>query len=173
MELPLGFDAPQNGSCKLYVLCLNKSLYGLKQAGYNWFAKICNGLMDGNFTQSNINACAFFGKGCIVSTYVDDCIIVADLMNHIEHLLHPYTTARRVLFFMMKDQSTNTWVSTLSSSTIPPSISHNHFLLSVYQPFLELTMVTRMNKTLQLVNLFSIKIWMGFLASTRGNIVVR
>jgi hypothetical protein len=35
MELLLGFDAPQNGSRKLYVLHLNKSLYGLKQAGYN------------------------------------------------------------------------------------------------------------------------------------------
>ncbi len=30
MELTLGFDAPENGSQKLYVLCLNKSLYGLK-----------------------------------------------------------------------------------------------------------------------------------------------
>ena len=29
MELPLGFDAPQNESHKLYVLCLNKRLYGL------------------------------------------------------------------------------------------------------------------------------------------------
>jgi hypothetical protein len=66
MEFLLGFDAPQNGSCKLYVLCLNKSLYGLKQASYNWFAKLCNGLMDHGFTQSNINACIFFGQGCIV-----------------------------------------------------------------------------------------------------------
>jgi hypothetical protein len=40
MELPLGFDAPQNGSHKLYVLCLNKSLYGFKQTGYNWFVKL-------------------------------------------------------------------------------------------------------------------------------------
>jgi hypothetical protein len=56
MELHLGFDAPQNGSCKLYVLCLNKSLYGLKQAGYNWFAKLRNGMMDHGFTQSNIDA---------------------------------------------------------------------------------------------------------------------
>jgi hypothetical protein len=29
MELLLGFDAPLNGNCKLYVLRLNKSLYGL------------------------------------------------------------------------------------------------------------------------------------------------
>ncbi len=87
MELLLGFDAPQNGSRKLYVLCLNKSLYGLKQAGYNWFAKLRNGLMDRGFNQSNIDACVFFGKGCIVLTYVDDCIIVAESMVCIEQLI--------------------------------------------------------------------------------------
>ena len=38
--MELGFDAPQNGSRKFYVLHWNKSLYGLKQAGYNWFAKL-------------------------------------------------------------------------------------------------------------------------------------
>ncbi len=50
MELQLGFDTPENGSKKLFVLCLNKSLYGLKQAGYNWFAKLSNGLNDRGFT---------------------------------------------------------------------------------------------------------------------------
>jgi hypothetical protein len=79
MEVPLGFEAPLNGNRKLYVLRLNKSLYGLKQAGYNWFAKLCNGLLDRGFTtQSNIDACVFFGKGCIVLTYVDDCIFWGD-----------------------------------------------------------------------------------------------
>ncbi len=33
MELPLGFDASDNESQKFYVLRLNKSIYGLKQAG--------------------------------------------------------------------------------------------------------------------------------------------
>jgi hypothetical protein len=60
MELPLGFDAPQSGNRKLYFLQLNKSLYGLKQAGYNWFAKLHNGYLDRGFTQSNIDACVFF-----------------------------------------------------------------------------------------------------------------
>jgi hypothetical protein len=87
MELLLGFDAPQNENQKLYVLQLNKSLYGLKQAGYNWFAKLCNGLLNCGFTQSNINAYVFFGKGCIVLTYVDDCIIVGDSMDCIEALI--------------------------------------------------------------------------------------
>ncbi len=62
MELPLGFVAPQIGNQKLYVLWLNKSLYGLNQAGYNWFAKLCNRLLDHGFMQSNIDACIFFGK---------------------------------------------------------------------------------------------------------------
>jgi hypothetical protein len=87
IELLLGFNAPQNRNQKLYVLQLNKSLYGFKQAGCNWFAKLCNGLLDHGFTQSNIDACVFFGKGCIVLTYVDDCIIVGDSMGCIEALM--------------------------------------------------------------------------------------
>jgi hypothetical protein len=49
MELPIGFDAPEGENCTSYVLKLNKSLYGLKQAGYNWFAKLSNGLQDWGF----------------------------------------------------------------------------------------------------------------------------
>jgi len=72
MELPLGFDAPDSQNQKHYVLRLNKSLYGLKQAGYNWFAKLSNGLKDRGFVPSSIDPCVFFGQGCIVLTYVDD-----------------------------------------------------------------------------------------------------
>jgi hypothetical protein len=46
MELPIGFDTPNNEERRFYVLKLNKSLYGLKQAGYNWFIKLSNGLQD-------------------------------------------------------------------------------------------------------------------------------
>jgi hypothetical protein len=87
MELPLGFDAPDNENHKHYVLRLNKSLYGLKQAGYNWFAKLSNGLEDHGFVPSSVDPCVFFGKGCIVLTYVDDCIIVADSMIWIDELI--------------------------------------------------------------------------------------
>jgi hypothetical protein len=87
MELPLGFDAPDSQHWKLYVLQLNKSLYGLKQAGYNWFAKLSNGLEDRGFVPSSVDPCVFFGQGCIVLTYVDDCIIVGDSMHRIDALI--------------------------------------------------------------------------------------
>jgi hypothetical protein len=87
MELPLGLDTSDNESPKFYMLCLNKSLYGLKQAGYNWFAKLSNGLQDRGLVPSSVDPCEFFGKGCIVSIYVDNCIIVADSMNWIEELI--------------------------------------------------------------------------------------
>ncbi len=87
MELPIGFDAPNSDNRKFYVLRLNKSLYGLKQAGYNWFAKLSNGLQDRGFVQSNIDPCVFFGTGCIIFTYVDDCIIVGDMVDCINKLI--------------------------------------------------------------------------------------
>jgi hypothetical protein len=87
MELPLGFDAPDSQNQKHYVLQLNKSLYGSKQAGYNWFAKLSNGFEDHGFVPSSIDPCVFFGQGCIVLTYVDNCIIVGDSMHQIDALI--------------------------------------------------------------------------------------
>jgi hypothetical protein len=89
MELPLGLDAhPDSQSWKHYVLQLNKILYGMKQAGYNWFAKLSNCLEDRSFDPSSVDPCVFFGQGCIVLTYVDnDCIIVGDSMQGINALI--------------------------------------------------------------------------------------
>jgi hypothetical protein len=50
---------------RCYVLKLNKSLYGLKQAGYNWFKKLCDSLIACDFIQSQVNKCIFFRKDCI------------------------------------------------------------------------------------------------------------
>jgi hypothetical protein len=66
---------------------IEKSLYGLKQAGYNWFAKLCSGLLDHGCLQSNIDACVFFGQGCIILSYVDDCTIVGDSTSHTDMLI--------------------------------------------------------------------------------------
>jgi hypothetical protein len=61
-------------------LKLNKSLYGLKQASFNWYEKLKSGLLVRGFNQSQIDPCLYFKKGMLIITYVDDCIIVANLM---------------------------------------------------------------------------------------------
>jgi hypothetical protein len=62
-------------------------IYGLKQVGNNWFAKLSNGLQHWEFVPSSVDPCVLFGKDCIVLTYVDDCIIVANLMIWIDELI--------------------------------------------------------------------------------------
>ncbi len=78
MELPAGVN-PTNvsdGDWRCYVLNLNKSPYGLKQAGYNWFEKLHKGLITRNFIQSQVDKCVFFQKDCIILMYGDNCIIL-------------------------------------------------------------------------------------------------
>jgi hypothetical protein len=87
MELPIGFDAPNNENQKHCFLRLNKSLYGLKQAGYNWFAKLSNGLQDCGFVQNSVDPCIFFGHKCIVLTYVDNCILIGNTQDWLNALV--------------------------------------------------------------------------------------
>jgi hypothetical protein len=78
MELPVGVnpvDVSDIDHCR-YDLKLNKRLYGLKQAGFNWFEKLLEGLITRDFIQSQVNKCVSFCKDCIILTYVDDCIIL-------------------------------------------------------------------------------------------------
>jgi hypothetical protein len=78
MELPAGVNPidVSDGDRRRYVLKLNKSLYGLKQAGFNWFEKLREGLITRDFIQGQVDKCVFFRKDGIVLTYVDDCIIL-------------------------------------------------------------------------------------------------
>ena len=74
MELPVGFD---NNGCKgKHVLKLNKYVYRLKQAAYNWFQLLKSGLESRGYEhQSSTDNCVFQSKESIVLVYVDDCII--------------------------------------------------------------------------------------------------
>ena len=90
MELPAGVvpadDIDENR--RRYVLRLNKSLYGLKQAGHNWFEKLRTGLTDRNFVQSQVDKCVFYRDGCIVLTYVDDCILLGHSIQLIDSVIN-------------------------------------------------------------------------------------
>ena len=71
-ELPWGFHVP--GDRRFYVLKLKKNLYGLSDAGFNWFNYLSTGLKNRNFIPSKIDPCVFYREDMILITYVDDCI---------------------------------------------------------------------------------------------------
>ena len=89
MEHPAGISPTDDvdANCHKYVLHLNKSMYGLKQAGHNWFEKLRTGLEARGFIQSQVDKCVFFKNGCIVLTYVDDCIIVGSSMALVDSVI--------------------------------------------------------------------------------------
>jgi hypothetical protein len=83
MYLPIGFQVDTENESKCYILKLNKSLYGLKQASLNWFKKLEQGLIDHGFHPSAIDSCLYVKKAMIIITYIDDCINVSNSMKDI------------------------------------------------------------------------------------------
>ena len=75
MEIPFGFTYDES---RRYVLKLEKNLYGLKQAAYNWYEMLKGGLEARGFQVCNSDNCIFFRKDAIVLTYVDDCVIFTE-----------------------------------------------------------------------------------------------
>jgi hypothetical protein len=62
MYLPIGFQVDTENKSKCYILKLNKSLYGLKQASLNWFEKLKQNLIDHGFHPSAIDPCLYFKR---------------------------------------------------------------------------------------------------------------
>jgi len=86
MRIPAGFHISDhslsfsdgkwtNSNKRDHVLKLKKNLYGLKQAGSNWFCTLREGLLTHRFMQSKINPCLFLRKDVIFVVYIDDCLL--------------------------------------------------------------------------------------------------
>ncbi len=95
MDIPAGMHlkgyAIENQS-RLYVLKLNKSLYGLKQASTNWYEMLTKGLIDCGFVQSKVDPCVFIRSDAIVLVYVDDCIVISPKEGVIADFITSLTT---------------------------------------------------------------------------------
>ena len=76
MRLPIGCFVNGDPNVK-YVCRLEKNVYGLKNAGYNWFKLLSQGLSDRGFKPSMIDGCLFIRKDCFLLVYVDDIIVLS------------------------------------------------------------------------------------------------
>jgi hypothetical protein len=76
MELPIRFQMIEDPDhSQLYMLKLKKNLYGLKQASFNWYEKMQDGLKDRGFKPSKVDQCLYMKDGMVILVYVDDCTV--------------------------------------------------------------------------------------------------
>ena len=99
MEVPQGYELPKSQQGQ--ILRLMRPLYGLKQSGREWNAKIKKELSSMNFIPINSDGCVFanFEKHVIIALYVDDLLILSKSMTNIN-------AVKKQLFkrFNMKDE---------------------------------------------------------------------
>ena len=83
VQMPKGFR--KRGT----ILKLRRSLYGLKQSPRNFFNHLKDNLQSKtlNFIQSQHDPCLFFGKNCIIITYVDDCLFFSKDIQEIDRVI--------------------------------------------------------------------------------------
>ena len=74
IDIPAGFHV-EDGNQEEFVLKLKKTLYGLKQAGLNWFETLRAHLISIGFKQSISDPCHFHRGDLVLICYVDDCLL--------------------------------------------------------------------------------------------------
>ena len=82
IKQPTGFvKYGENGEdlvCKL-----NKSLYGLKQSGRNWYNTLSEFLLCNNFVKNEMDPCAYSDNDAIIIFWVDDILIASASMDKV------------------------------------------------------------------------------------------
>ena len=93
MHHPPGYKVPGAGMC---VLCLVKTLYGLKQSGRHWYQKLHSIFLSLKFSQCRVDQAVFvkWDKAkrelTIVTVHVDDCTMTVTI-HHTFFLVAPQT----------------------------------------------------------------------------------
>ena len=67
---------------------LQNNLNGLKQVGHNWFEKLYIVLGNLSIKPSKVDPCVFIGYDIIVLVYVDNCLIVLQDKDKINHFIY-------------------------------------------------------------------------------------
>jgi len=105
MQHPPGYKVPGAGT---YILCLVKTLYGLKQSGRHWYQKLCSIFLSLKFSQCRVDQAVFIKwdkvkrKLTIVAMHVDNCTMTATTICLIQELkdgLHQHVEVTNFFFF--------------------------------------------------------------------------
>ena len=81
MQHPLGYKSLDAGTC---ILCLVRTLYGLKQSGRRWYQKLSSIFKSLRFMQCGVGQAIYFkvivskGKLTVMVVHVDNCTIVVN-----------------------------------------------------------------------------------------------
>lgn len=117
MKAPDGFPNPHHRVCKL-----KKSIYGLKQASRQWFAKLTGALLSQGFSQSKNDYSMFIHRQdkdlTILIVYVDDLLITGSNSTLITHLKHFLATT-----FSIKDLGKARYFLGFELAYLPEGIS--------------------------------------------------
>ena len=63
------------------------ALYGLRQAGFNWFQLLTSFLLNNGFTQSYVEPCLFYNNELVILIYVDDTLFIATNQSSLDDIL--------------------------------------------------------------------------------------
>ena len=80
MHHPPGYKSRDAGNC---MLCLKKTLYGLKQSGHRWYQKLSSIFDSLNFHKCSVDQAVFYkqnkskNKVTVVAVHIDNCTITA------------------------------------------------------------------------------------------------
>jgi hypothetical protein len=89
MQHPPGYKVANAGAC---VLCLIKTLYGLKQSGHHWYQKLTSIFTSLGFSQCQVDQAVFFKADpdmcmiTVVAVHVGDCTIATSSLECIADL---------------------------------------------------------------------------------------
>lgn len=62
-------------------------MYGLHQAGNNWFDALHSALINLGFCQSSHDPCLFIHKDCLLLVYVDDCLLFGKMDDILDSIV--------------------------------------------------------------------------------------
>ncbi|HEV7737050.1 MAG TPA: reverse transcriptase domain-containing protein [Chlamydiales bacterium] len=89
IEQPVGMEEPGKEN---WVALLNKSLYGLRQAGRRWAKKLQKSMLEEGFTQISVEHSLYIRKSntgtALIAVHVDDMAVAASNGDEIKQVAH-------------------------------------------------------------------------------------